>query len=282
MKRVCGFFAAGMGIVCVLLGAHLLRLPHGELMIDFLNIGQGDAVLLTTPDQHTILIDGGPEQTVLEELGAVMPFTRKRIDLMVLTHPHADHMMGLIQVLRRYEVGAVLFSGVNANSPLYETFLQEIAAQKIPLHTARASHDWRLGEMTLDVLFPLEPMLGVSIDNLNNGSVVLLVTYRGHRILLSGDAEEDVEAELLAARVDVSAEVFKAGHHGSRTSSTEPFLDAVNPRVVVIQSGEGNDYGHPHPETLEHLQERAIEVHRNDVEGRVRVVCGEGKYCFVR
>jgi competence protein ComEC len=280
-RRFFALLCATLGILGVLFFKHWQRLPDGELTIDFLDIGQGDAILITTPSSETILIDGGPDATVLQELGEVMPFLHRRLDLVVLTHPHADHVTGLIQVLRRYEVGAVLISGVNYDSALYAAFLDEVAQQHIPLSLARASDDWHFGDVTLDVLYPFESMTGTSMENVNNASVVLMVEYRDHRILLSGDAEQEVETELLAAQVDVDADIFKAGHHGSRTSSTEPFLDAVTPEIAIIQCGTDNEYGHPHPETLEHFQERSIPFYRNDLQGRVRVVCGEAPACTV-
>lgn len=271
-KRL-GWALVSLGMVAVLTVQHVSRVPREELWVDFLDIGQGDAVLLSTPTGEHILIDGGPEQTVLEELGEVMPFLDRRIDLMVLTHPHEDHLMGLIQVLRRYEVGAVLISGVNYGGPLVEAFLAEMERQQVPLFLVNPDHDWVFGEVTIDVLYPLTPLLGTTLDNVNNASVVVAIEYHGHRILLSGDAEVEEEEAMLEEGLDLDADVFKAGHHGSRTSSTEPFLDVVTPEIVVIQSGEGNSYGHPHPETLEHLDDRDIEVHRNDLEGRIRVVC---------
>src|SRR3990167_8685567 len=145
MKRYLWIFCGVLLVLVALLVAHLLRLNWGNLMVDVLDVGQGDALLITTPDQHHILIDGGPEQFVLEQLGEVLPFLYKEIDLVVLTHPHADHMMGLIQVLKRYKVKAVLFSGLNTFSPMYDEFLREVRVQGIPLYTAQADEDWRFG-----------------------------------------------------------------------------------------------------------------------------------------
>lgn len=280
MNRLIGMIS-GAFLVCIsLLGIHLWKLPHGELLIDFLDVGQGDSILITTPDQHHILIDGGPEQKVLEELGDVLPFFQRTIDLLVLTHPHADHAMGLVQVLKRYEVKAVLFSGLNYPSSIYDAFLKEIQRQSIPLHVAEVSTDWKIplqahenhpSHLFFDVLYPFASMVGDTMDNVNNGSIVMMVHYGEHRILLSGDLEIEGEQELLATDLDLRAELFKAGHHGSRTSSTWDFLQRVQPKTVVIQCGKDNDYHHPHPETLEHLAKMGIEVHRNDLEGRVRI-----------
>jgi competence protein ComEC len=261
----------GLTILAILTFVHWSRLPHGQLIIDFLDIGQGDSVLLSLPTGERILIDGGPEQYVLQELGEVMPFMERRIDLMILSHPHADHMMGLIQVMKRYEVGAVLFSGVNYWSPIYDEFLKEVREQKILLMVARADEDFTYGEVELDVIFPFEEMLGEEISNVNNASVGVMVKFGEHRILLTGDLEEEAEEELVEHGVDLKADVFKAGHHGSRTSSSQALLDLVQPELIIIQSGEGNSYEHPHPESLQKFSAMGIEVRRNDLEGRIRL-----------
>ena len=224
-KRV----ATGLTMVVILASVHVSRLPHGRLVVDFLDVRQGDSILLSLPTGERVLVDGGPEQKVLEELGEVMPFLDRRIDLMVLTHPHADHVMGLVQVLKRYEVKAVLFSGVNYESSIYEAFLAEIRRQGIPLTVAMADRDFFMRDVAFDVLFPFESMLGDTLSNVNNGSVVMKVTYGLHTILLTGDAEVDVEADLSEAHdrgeIDLKSEVMKAGHHGSHTASSPAFLD---------------------------------------------------------
>lgn len=262
-------------IVLILTGVHWSRLSHGQLRIDFLNIGQGDAILLSLPTGEHVLVDGGPEQVVLRELGEVMPFLDRRIDLMVLTHPHADHMMGLVQVLRRYEVKKVLFSGVNYWSPIYNEFLKEIRTQQIPLIVATTHEDFSIGAVDFDILFPFKSMLGEELSNLNNGSVVMKVTLNEQSLLLVGDAEIEVENELVAAHdrgeIDLRSELLKSGHHGSRTASSWEFLQRVHPEMVVIQSGVDNPFGHPHAETLENYARMKIEVRRNDLEGRLRV-----------
>ena len=286
--------AGGLVILTLLAGVHWSRLSHGNLVLDFLDIGQGDAILITTPNNERILIDGGPEQIVLEELGEVLPFMNKRIDLMILTHPHADHMMGLVQVLKRHEVEMVLFSGANYWSPIYDEFLKEIRERKIPLKIARADEDFEFGgdggsdegvgksgevggsgEIVLDVIYPFESMMGQTLSNVNNASVVMMLEYGDHRILLPGDAEIEVEEALVAAHdrgeINLKADILKSGHHGSRTASSWEFLKRVDPEMVMIQSGAENDYGHPHEETLSNYAKMGIEVRRNDLEGRVRI-----------
>lgn len=259
----------------ILAGVHWSRLPHGKLVVNFLDIGQGDAILLSLPTGEHVLVDGGPEQLVLEELGEVMPFLDRQIDLMVLTHPHADHMMGLVQVLKRYEVKSVLFSGVNYWSPIYEEFLKEIRLQKIPIQVAQANDDFSIGSVNFDVLFPFESMLGENLSNLNNGSVVMKVTHNDQSLLLTGDAEIEVEEMLVEAHdrgaIDLRADVLKSGHHGSHTASSWEFLQRVQPRTAVIQCGQDNSFGHPHEETLASYFRMGLTVHRNDLEGRVQL-----------
>jgi competence protein ComEC len=259
----------------ILAGVHWSRLPHGKLVVNFLDIGQGDAILLSLPTGEHVLVDGGPEQLVLEELGEVMPFLDRKIDLMVLTHPHADHIMGLVQVLKRYEVEEVLLSGVNYWSSIYDEFLREIRRQNIPTQVAQADDDFSIGSVNFDILFPFESMLGDNLSNLNNGSVIMKIIYKDQSLLLTGDAEIEVEEALVEAHdrgdIDLRADVLKSGHHGSRTASSWEFLERVQPTTAVIQSGVDNSFGHPHEETLTSYFRMGLTVHRNDLSGRIQL-----------
>ena len=269
MKLTLPFLISLLFALNMALATSLLRVrPHLQLHI--LDIGQGDAILITTPEQHHILIDGGPGRSVLTELSAKLPQLFREIDLLVLTHPHLDHMEGLIPVLQRFQVHQILMSAPHYDSLVYEAFLKEI--QDYPIHLARADQDFQLGSVTLDVLYPFESLLGQEIENINNASPVIHLTQGEHSILLTGDAEQEVEAELLSQGIPLQADILKAGHHGSRTSSTLPFLEAVNPEVILISSGEGNSFGHPHPETLEKAEDLDLQVHRTDLDGSVSFI----------
>ncbi len=250
------------------LALHEARMAR-EFQFHALNIGQGDALLLVTPDQHHVLIDGGPGSSVVEELGEVLPFFFRDIDLMVVTHPHLDHIEGLISVLEHYRVKEVLMSAPDYQNEAYEVFLNEVVAQGIPAHFARADEDFKLGDLNLDVLYPLEPVTGRHFENVNNVSVVIDATYDGRSFLLMGDAEQEVETELLKVGVVPTADVLKAGHHGSRSSSIQAFLEAASPSFMVISCGKANKFGHPHLETLQKAAALNVEVFRTDLEGRV-------------
>lgn len=248
------------------------QVPDRRFHIYFLNIGQGDSILIKTPENHQILVDGGPENSVIGELAEVMPFFDKQIDLMVLTHPHADHISGLIEVLRRYRVENVLFSGVDYGGPEYDEFLKELENQGVRVFLAESRLDFRMGEVTLDVLFPKNIIAGEKFKNLNNSSIAMMVKFENKKVLLTGDLELEGEAELIKSGALLKADIFKAGHHGSRTSSSPELLRLVQPSVVVIQSGKENSYGHPHPETLKKLQKLGMKTYRNDIAGRVEFV----------
>ncbi len=240
--------------------------PH--LQIHALDVGQGDAILVSTPEQHHILIDGGPGNAVLTSLPKALPYLFGEIDLMVLTHPHADHVNGLVPILDRMKVKAVLLAGSEYESEAYAAFLKKISDKKIPVYIADDGRDFKLGETTVDVLFPFDNI--GETDNVNNASIVMKITNGEDSILLSGDAEIEEESQLLG--LDVDADILKAGHHGSRTSSTAEFLQKVSPEIMIISSGEGNDYGHPHSETLEKADDFGIEVLRTDTQGNVSII----------
>jgi competence protein ComEC len=217
-----------------------------------------------------MLIDGGPSMKILEKLENVMPLYSKTIDIVLLTHPHSDHVNGLVEILKRYNVGYVLIVGTPSKNPYYQKFLKLIKEKNIKLIFADAKHDIKLGaSVFVDILWPIDKKIGVNFKNLNNASLAVKILYKNHAIMLTGDAEVEEESEIVASGFDLSADILKAGHHGSRTASTNMFLDKVNPQEVVIQCGQGNKFGHPHKETLIKFFDRGINVKRNDLEGRV-------------
>ncbi len=285
--------------LCVGLGLELGKLAQNGLFdpgttLHVLDIGQGDALLLTSPERHRVLIDGGPGRTVLTELGKVLPMSMREIDLLVVTHPHLDHIEGLYEVLKRYRVKAVLMTLPVYESEAYDALLAEL--EGVPVHIADDDEDFRLGSLLLDVLYPFEPIVGESLSNVNNASVVIRASVLDNSalsswepgltdeplweqsVLLTGDAEHEVEEELLEkfsfdsnGETKLGARILKAGHHGSRTSSSSAFLDQVKPELLLISAGEGNSFGHPHPETLEKAATRRIKVLRTDKSGRIKV-----------
>jgi competence protein ComEC len=265
---------SSIAVVIVLSAISFHFLPDGKLHIYFLNVGQGDAIFIRTPANQNVLIDGGPYSNVLEELGKVMFFMDRQIDVMVLTHPHSDHVGGLIEILKRYKVKKVMLTGVIANSPDYLEFLKEINKQDIEIIYPISKTDYYLGNgLYFDIVYPFESLIGKDIENLNNSSIAIKIIYKNNKILVTGDDEEIVENQMLKAGLDVSADIFKAGHHGSKTANSMRFLQTVDPEKAVIQSGAGNSYGHPHFETLKKFVELGItDVKRNDTNGTIEYI----------
>ena len=248
--------------------------PNNELSVAFLDVGQGSGVLIQTPYGQNILIDGGDtDSRILRQLPLFMPFYDRALDLVILTHPHDDHVGGLVKVLQRYRVSNVLYTGVTHAAPAYLEFLQVIRQKNIPLTIVDRPQTVTLGPgLTLDIVYPLKSFLQQDVSNINNTSIAALLTYGQNKFLFTGDLEAEAEAELIASGADLRADVITAGHHGSDTSSTEEFLNAVKPRYAVIQVGKDNDFGHPSLRVLRRFDRMGIIYFRNDLNGWVRMV----------
>ncbi len=237
-------------------GAAHASLP---LVATFLDVGQGDAIWVQTPDGQDLLMDGGPRTD-----GRVRDYLLSRgcadVELMVLTHPHADHVSGLVPVLEGMPVHEVWYNGQEYGSAIYGRFLGLIAAEGIVSRTVRAGEAYTRGAVTLQILHPqtLRP------SEANNNSVVCRLSYGELDLLLTGDAEASAEGEMLLRGASLGAEVLKVAHHGSDSSSTLAFLEAVSPEIAVISVGATNPYGHPSPATVARLRALGAAVHRTD------------------
>jgi competence protein ComEC len=266
------------GVIVALVAAiTVASRPDGLLHLTVLDVGQGDAILVESPEGSTMLVDGGPDpELTLRRIGANLPFFARRIDVLVVSHPHQDHVAGLVDVLDRYRIGALLHAGIPFENAAYDRLLADAAAAGVPVALARAGQDVALGPSTrVTVLYPdaTDAAAPLPEDDINNGSVVLRLEVGGFSALLTGDAEAPVEGALVGRGLLSPADVLKVGHHGSTSSTTAGLLDAVRPSVAIISSGEGNEYGHPAPETLAALGSRpATAVFRTDFGGDVEVV----------
>jgi competence protein ComEC len=241
----------------------------GSYSLEFLDVGQGDSVLIRTPTNCTILVDGGPGNNLTDNLYKSLPVLENKIDLLVLTHPHADHIDGLINALNRYQVENVFTTGISYSSSTYSEFnrlLSEANANVIYPLTGEAYY---LCGLEIEIKYPIEPLIGEEIENLNNASIVMRIKIRDTWVYLNGDAEVEVEEEILDSNQEIQADILKAGHHGSRTSNSFEFLQKVSPKELVIQSEEGNSYLHPHPETLKKANDLGIKIKRNDIRGTI-------------
>lgn len=236
------------------------------LTVAFLDVGQGDAIFIETPSGNQILIDGGPNKKVLSELSMVMPFYDRSIDAVILTHPHQDHIGGVIEVLKRYDIYFTLDSGSSYESAEYKEWENLISRGARGLTVSRGTKI-KIGEnIWLEFLLP-EENKKCGDDDIHDCMVVSKLTYGNVCFMFTGDMERNLEFKILSD--DIDCEVLKIGHHGSKTSTSDAFLSAVSPDIAIIQSGEDNRYGHPHEVILNKLQTAGVSILRNDDRGTV-------------
>jgi competence protein ComEC len=271
-----------------------------NLEVNFLDVGQGDSALIKTPFGQNILIDGGPDNAVVKKLGEELSWWDKNIDLIILTHPHDDHVSGLVDILNRYKVKKILYTGVTHDSPNYLAWLEIVRDKKISLTIIDHPQTIKFGDdCRLEILYPLESLAGKTVENLNNSSIVSELVYKKNRFLFMGDAEIEVEEELIGADITPQPplsggrkspqplllkggyDILKVGHHGSDTSSSEEFLDLVQPKIAVISVGAENDFGHPSRRILKRLERIGAEIFRTDLGGTVRIV-SDGEKIYVK
>ncbi|HYM16547.1 MAG TPA: DNA internalization-related competence protein ComEC/Rec2 [Dehalococcoidia bacterium] len=268
--RLPGLLAVAMPalLLAVAVGWWSRPSPPARLRVTVLDVGQGDAILIQSPSGRQVLIDGGPGAAVLRALGDELPWYDRSIDLVLLTHPQADHMYGLVDVLARYDVGRVLAGPGVQPSAGDRAWLAAVGAEHLNVEPARRGTTLDLGGgARLDVIGPDDAMAADPQVN-NTGSVVRL-SYGGVSFLFAADIEAKAERALLNAAVDVGANVLKVAHHGSNTSSTAEFLAAVRPAVAVVSSGKDNQFGHPAAEVVARLQRYAT-VYNTASAGSVR------------
>ncbi len=245
----------------------------GLLKIYFFDVGQGDAIFLETPSGRQILIDGGPDKKIIEKLGEVMPFYDHDIDMVIASHPHADHITGLIDVLERYEVKSIVEAKEIYDSPQYWAWQDVVASEDALNVDAIAGKIIDFGDgVIIRLLHPLDSATGTKTKTPHNDMVIAMLEYGSFRVLLTGDMEQKIENKLVAISEDLRADILKIGHHGSKTSSSDEFLTAVSPSFGFIQVGKDNQYHLPSPEVLQRLDNFSIKYYRTDVDGDMKVM----------
>ena len=267
------FFALGL-LFCLnilaWIAVHDLTIPP-VLEVNFFNIGQGDAIFINTPKGNQILIDGGKDTAILEKLAKEMPFWDKSIDLVILTHPEHDHLGGLIEVLKRYRVENILWSGVSRDTAEYKEWERLIEEEKAKISIAKFGQKITSGKTFLEIFYPFENLSGKKIEDSNNTSIVTKLVFGKSSFFFTGDIYRSIEKELLNRGVDLNSDVLKIAHHGSETSSATDFIQTLSPDIAVISVGKNNPYGHPHQEVLDTLKKFAIKVLRTDLDGDIEV-----------
>ena len=249
----------------------------------FLNVGQGDAILIKTPKNQTMIIDGGPNSKVLEKLGKYLSPLQKQVDIVVLTHPHADHVTGLIEVLKRYDISLLILGGADLKTDVYNEFIKIVSDKKIPVLIAETGQAIHFSEdLEFDILSSAganqevfnkkSEGFGTAGNEVNDTSIVGKLIFKDFSIMFTGDATLKIENQLLVYGNNLKSDILKIGHHGSKYSSSFNFLNAVFPRAAIIEVGAKNRYGHPSPAALSRLKMFNIDIFRTDENGDVKVI----------
>jgi competence protein ComEC len=245
--------------------------PIGNLKIHFIDVGQGDSILIQQGDRF-MLIDAGDNQYEQTVVNYLKQNNVSKLDYVIGTHPHADHIGGLDAVINAFDVEKIIMPGIIHTTKTFEDVIVAIKNKGLKITTPNAGDTYTLGNAKFTIVAPNSS----SYDNLNNYSVVLNLKHGSNSFLFTGDAEDVSENEILNKNYDIKADVLKVGHHGSNTSTSAEFLKAVNPKYAVIQVEKDNKYGHPHAEVIERLQQYNIEIYRNDLNGTI-IANSDGK-----
>ena len=257
----------------------VLTETRNGLVVAFLDVGQGDAVFVEAPNGNQVLIDGGPNKSVLRELSKQMPFYDRTIDTVILTHPHLDHYAGLNEVLKKYKVSLEMDSGTKVKGAGFGEFENLVKGKNIKSLYAKRGMRINLDrDLYLDILLPV-----INDENLSehDGMLVSRLVYKKNSFLLTGDMEDNMENYLFGLGVSIKSDVLKVGHHGSKTSTSEKFLGLVNPELAVISAGKNNKYGHPHQEVMNRLAGFEIPTLRTDEKGTI-VIKSDGEKIMVK
>ncbi len=251
MKKIGSrIFVATIFVITLLLGVAYSVESEGKLKVYFLDIGQGDAIYVRTPSGHDMLIDGGPSNMVLRRLAEVMPWYDKSIDVVIETHPDADHIGGLPHVFERYRVGLFIEPGIESKNAIDDEIRRILKEKGIESQIGRRGTRINFGDgSSFDILYPDKDVS--SLKETNDASIVGQIKYGSTSVMLTGDAPKSVESYLVRLDAEkLESQILKAGHHGSKTSSGEEFIKMVNPEKIIISAGKNNRYKHPSEEVM--------------------------------
>jgi len=264
--------ALALGAVGCVPADHSLVVPPGTLAVHFIDVGEGDSILLDIGDKE-VLIDGGGKSPGV--VSYIDDYVDGRLEVMVATHPHNDHIGGLISVLRSFEVDEIWVNGDTSTSQTYSQFMSAVNSEGAQVFTARRGDTIQAGNLTFNVLHPANLN-----GSTNDDSIVLSLSYGQIDFLFTGDAEQEAEASMLVQSVvpvpDV--EVLKVGDHGSRTASSMQFLQVIKPECAIYTAGQDNSYGHPHEEAIANLCEVGAQIYGTDIHGTVVVTTDGATY----
>lgn len=262
----------------------ILNAP-AELRVKVLDIGQGDAIFIQTPARRTFLVDGGPSSAVLGKLSSMLPFWQRHLDAIILTHPDQDHLMGLLEVLKRYRVSYIFWTGMVRDGANYQEWLKILTQKEkegSQIIITSAPMQIKNAGVRFEILHPIESLNGTFFGKKGNDTgIVSRLVYGKNSFLLTADISAEIEKKLLAYKAFIHSDVLKVAHHGSWHSTSLEFLQAVTPEMAVISVGKDNSYGHPAPEVLQKLVNFGIQTLRTDQVGDILFI-SDGNNIYVK
>ncbi len=274
-----------IGLIFLSLGSYLSIIyfsPEKNILkVSFIDIGQGDAIYISTPYGHNIIIDLGSERG-LADLDKRIFWWNRKIDLIIISHPHDDHIAGLIAILKKYPVEKIMLNKIEYESVIYSGLLKLIAEKNIEILRPYNNQEIRLGDNCyLKTIFPWEDFNNQIIKNLNNSSIVNQLDCLNFKFLFTGDIETETENIILEKNIDIKSDVLKVAHHGSISSSQEKFLEKVSPQIAIIMSGKNNRLGHPSPRVIKRLEQLKVQIFRTDLNSTIDLFV-DGKKIYLK
>lgn len=273
-KIISGWWFVVGGLILTIFAWQVATAGSGSgfLKVDFYDIGQGDAIFIEGPKGEQILVDGGPDSKILEKLGKELNYFDRYIDVVVATHPDKDHINGLIDVLKYYDIGEVWVSSARKDTSFYNEFMRIVENKNISVKNVVRGDNYSFDGFNILIL---NPKSQEDINTkINNTSIVTKIIYKNISFLLTGDLEKEGEQDILQfyrGSTSIDSDILKVAHHGSKSSSTEEFIKSTSPELAIIQVGKDNPYHHPHYNILERFDNLGIPVLRNDLVGNIKI-----------
>jgi len=268
-------------ILNIVLIVFFTLIQEKKLKVVFLDVGQGDAFLVQTPSGKNILIDGGPDRSIVYKLSKYISSNKKKIDLMILSHPDIDHLTGLIEVLERCQVKTIIYNGVKDNHPYFYEWLRQVKDKNVPVLVVNGKQTIEIeDDVYLDFFWPDQECQGQDFDDDNFYSLVFNLRFKNIKVLFTGDITNKVEEELIASQASLDSDILKVSHHGSKSATSLGFLDIVTPDYAIISVGQDNPFGLPSYRTIFNLKTKGIKVLRTDRIGDIILESNGEHYNF--